>query len=131
MCLDSKWRIFTAPRTTGVSAWPGATWAPPRVARPPSASPVSMETPRRSELHVAFLQNIRQMSRNKLLTLNLQCRSFQACAKHGQTCLYVRVFLIWCLGLFSAGTLVAMHFKLASTDWFVRAEGGSDRSFFL
>lgn len=83
MCLDSKWRIFTARRTTGVSAWPGATWAPPRVARPPSASPVSMETPRRSELHVAFLQNIRQMSKNKLLTLNLQCRSFQACAKHG------------------------------------------------
>lgn len=30
-----------APRTSGASAWPGATWEPPRAARPPSASPVS------------------------------------------------------------------------------------------
>lgn len=31
-------------RTTGVCVWPGATWAPPRAARPPYASPVSSRT---------------------------------------------------------------------------------------
>lgn len=45
-CPVSRWRISTAPRTTGVSAWPGATSGPPRVGRLLSGSPVSADAPR-------------------------------------------------------------------------------------